>query len=370
MIDSNKWTDKIEVAIHWLNYTIHNQSNTFAYMRQLEFAILELRIMVREILISLDSTMTVKLSVNLISPVMLHNIFNTVTSYLPGGYSFCTSLQKNNIHLFSEFMDISVVANHHTIKLVMLVPLKTFERHFYLYKLITLPYRIANLDNYVQLTAEYDNLVLDDTNQRLLLWKEADLKKCQGKSITICPVDKPIYGSNVLTCESSLYFRRDEARTLCSWWILPQNFPPILIRHFHDWIYSFSSQQQVNLKCCQNNTWITSTLPLQRNGILHNTSTCHVAGQDFQLYPATKGHSVSTIKYGDSLMLQHIEPVAYQEVQMLQSCTPPDVSELETIAATFKLFKHRDLDATVLVHATERKHVDRYYFYWYLTIPS
>jgi len=35
-----------------------------------------------------------------------------------------------------------------------------------------------------------------------------------------------------------------------------------------------------------------------------------------------------------------------------------------------ELFKHRDLDATLVVHATERKHDDRYHFYWYFIIPT
>jgi len=103
-------------------------------------------------------------------------------------------------------------------------------------------HKISNLDNYIQLTAEYDNLVLDDSNQRFLLWKEADLKKCREKGIVICPADKPIYGRNFLTCESSIYFQRDEARTLCSRRILTQNLAPIFIRHSHDWIYISSSK--------------------------------------------------------------------------------------------------------------------------------
>jgi hypothetical protein len=41
-------------AIHWLNYTMYNQSNIFTYVRQLQFAILELRTMVNEVLISLE----------------------------------------------------------------------------------------------------------------------------------------------------------------------------------------------------------------------------------------------------------------------------------------------------------------------------
>jgi len=144
----------------------------------------------------------------------------------------------------------------------MLVLLKTFERHFDLYKLITFPHRISNLDNYFQLNAEFDNLVLDDTNQRFLLWKDADIKKSKGKGLMVCPADKPIYGSNILTCDSSLYFQRDETRTLYSRRILPKNFAPILIRHSRDWIYIFSSKQQINFKCRQNVIWITSTWSL------------------------------------------------------------------------------------------------------------
>ena len=63
MLDSNKWKDETHITIHWLNYTLYNQSNIFTYIRQLEFAILELRTLVKEVLISLDSTMTGKLSV-------------------------------------------------------------------------------------------------------------------------------------------------------------------------------------------------------------------------------------------------------------------------------------------------------------------
>jgi DNA gyrase/topoisomerase IV subunit A len=68
-LDWNKWKDETDIDIHWLNYALYNQSNTFTYVRQLEFAILELRTMVKEILISLDSTMTGKLSMNLIPPL-------------------------------------------------------------------------------------------------------------------------------------------------------------------------------------------------------------------------------------------------------------------------------------------------------------
>jgi hypothetical protein len=102
---------------------------------------------------------------------------------------------------------------------------------------------------------------------------------------------------------------------------------------------------------------------------LHSASACHVTGQNFQLYPAMEGHSVSTIEYRDDVQVLHIDPVTYQEVWILQNRSPPDVSKLESIATPSELFKHRDRDATLVVHATERKHDDRYHFYWCFTIP-
>ena len=172
--------------------------------------------MVKKVLISLDSTMARKLFMNPIPPVTLRNFLKNVTYYFTDGYTLCVGLEQNNIKFFHEFLDIAVLAELRSVKLIMLIFLKTFERNFNLYKLITFPYNIPNLENFIQLTTEHDNLVLDDSNQCFLLWKEADINKCRGKGDMICPADKPIYDRNVLNCESSFYFQWDEARTLCS----------------------------------------------------------------------------------------------------------------------------------------------------------
>jgi hypothetical protein len=134
-----------------------------------------------------------------------------------------------------------------------------------------------------------------------------------------------------------------------------QNFAPTFIRHTNAWNDSFSGKQQVKLNCRQNVTWITSTWFLQGNDILHNASACNVIGQIFQLYPATEGHSVSPIEYRDDLRALHIEPVAYQEARVLRDPSHPDLSKLESIAQTSELYKHRELDSTLAVHATKEE---------------
>jgi hypothetical protein len=71
-------------------------------------------------------------------------------------------------------MDIYTFVDYYSVKLVMLTHLKTFEKHFHLYKLITFHEKISNWDNYIHMTAEHDGLVLEASNKRFLLWKEAD----------------------------------------------------------------------------------------------------------------------------------------------------------------------------------------------------
>jgi len=82
--------------------------------------------------------MTGKLSMNLIPPLTLRNILKNVISYFPDGYILCVMLPQNN-KFFYDFMDIFVFADYNSVKVVLSVPLKTFERYFYMYKLITFP---------------------------------------------------------------------------------------------------------------------------------------------------------------------------------------------------------------------------------------
>jgi hypothetical protein len=80
-----------------------------------------------------------------------------------------------------------------------------------------------------------------------------------------------------------------------------------------------------------------------------------------------ESRSASNVNYHADIRVLQVEPVTHQEVQEIQQRSPPEVSKLEGIVATSELFKHRDLDATLAVHATERKHDDRYNFHWYFT---
>jgi hypothetical protein len=103
MLDLQKWRDKTDLTIQWLNSTFHNQTSVYTYIRQLEFVILLLQMQVRELLDGVESSLDGKLSLNLIPPEVLMRILKNVTFFLPEGYSLFAGPHKSDMHLYYEY---------------------------------------------------------------------------------------------------------------------------------------------------------------------------------------------------------------------------------------------------------------------------
>jgi hypothetical protein len=156
-----------------------------------------------------------KVSVNLIAPTLLQSLLRNIVAHLPDGYTLFTGIQLNDMYLFYECIEVTVFADHHNLRLFLTVPMKTFDRHFTLYRLVTLPHRVGNSRNFVQLMVNFPYLLIGDSKQRYLLYTQADIESCTGKPILIYPVDTQVYSTIVLTCELSIFFKKEEARNLC-----------------------------------------------------------------------------------------------------------------------------------------------------------
>lgn len=114
-------------------------------------------------------------------------------------------------------------------------------------------------------------------------------------------------------------------------------FSPVLIRNPLDWIYSQGDQQQhVNFKCFVNNTWVTSSLILQGNGVLHNSTVCRLDGRQFQLYPPSQGRTNIATPHQANMVLQHIDPLTSDEVQKLPHSTNTDATQSDHLASEAK----------------------------------
>ena len=105
-----------------------------------------------------------KLSIELVNPVVLQSILRNVSLQLPDGYKLITSTHINNIHLYYELIKVSVIANTHCIYLILNAPLQSADRHYTLFRIITLPIRVT-ADKFVQYSVDYTYFGLQHNQQ-------------------------------------------------------------------------------------------------------------------------------------------------------------------------------------------------------------
>jgi hypothetical protein len=98
-------------------------------IRQLEFAFTQLELSIDELMFALQYVQLGKIPLNLISPNMLRDMLQNV-SVLPRGYDLIVSLRTNNVFMHYEMIQAVMLADLHSLKLVMIVPLKTMNVQF------------------------------------------------------------------------------------------------------------------------------------------------------------------------------------------------------------------------------------------------
>ena len=134
---------KLTRDLMWLIITVYAQSELFTTIRQLEFALLRLLQQLDKLSNAIKSAIQGRLSISLITPTILLNILKNVSLQLPDGYELIAGIQAENVHLYYELAKVSIAATSHCIKLIVSLPLKSTDRYFTLYKILTLPEYIS-----------------------------------------------------------------------------------------------------------------------------------------------------------------------------------------------------------------------------------
>ena len=81
---------------------------------------------------------------NLLKPNVLQEMLKNVTMVLPEGREMIAGLNLNNMYLYYDMIQAMVLADVHSFKLVLNVPLKTVNRHFELYEIVVFPTQLFN----------------------------------------------------------------------------------------------------------------------------------------------------------------------------------------------------------------------------------
>ena len=237
---------------------------------------------------AIQSAIHGSLSISLINPTVLLNILKNIPLQLPSGYELIAGDRAENIHLYYELVKVSIAANLHSIKLIISVPLKSTDRHFTLYKVVTLPEQISS-NRFVRYLIDYPYFGIHNNQLDYLLFTEEQYSHCTSGSIVICPIHTAIYNARTLSYASSLYFQNSNNYRLCKRELLLHQQTPLLQKHGAYWVYYFPEKRSVTIHCSEPTRQLTRTVSLHGPGLLHNVTSCHISSSELRSLPQLRG---------------------------------------------------------------------------------
>jgi hypothetical protein len=149
----------------------------------------------------------------------------------------------------------------------------------------------------------------------------------------VCPTNKAIheYSTQVVTCESSLYFQTAGNYNLCQRKLLLHYRTPFLRQHSSIWVYHFPEHQQLTLCCRRNDAWTSCMEILFRSGILRNASRCSLTADGFQTLPELLGDTQATLDATRLYVPDKIAVIASHKLQTLKEMMPSEIGRLDEI---------------------------------------
>jgi len=180
----------------------NQQRETATIIREIEFTLTQLELSVDTFMDAMHSVMIGRVPVNLITPVMLQEMLKNVTLVLRDGYELIIGLSPNNVYLYYEVIQTVMLADTHSFKLVLNVPLKTVGRQYELYKMVVISTRILS-NTYAQFEIGKDYFAINLLQRTYLTLSEVDFMKCRGEHIKICQANQAVYSTEINSCALS-----------------------------------------------------------------------------------------------------------------------------------------------------------------------
>jgi hypothetical protein len=271
-----------------------------------------------------------KLSIELVNLSVYQNIFRNVSLQLPEGYELVAGTNIHNIHLYYELVKVSVLASTYGIYLALNIPLQTANRHFTLFKAITLPVRVT-FDNFIHYFVNFEYFELQHSQHSYILLSEASFNRCNKGSIVVCPADIVIYNVHTIKCGSSLFFKTGSAYPLCQRKLLLQYTTPIVQRYGTVWMYNFAKPHQVTLRCTKYDSDVPRILTLEGTGLLHNISGCHISSPELHAFPELHGQSYAELETPIFYLPDNITVLDEHERQQLKEIPLPNLQKLDEV---------------------------------------
>jgi len=164
----------------------------------------------------------------------------------------------------------------------------------------------------------------------------ADLQRCATGSITVCPAEIPVYHTQLMTCEGSLYFQSSDSVHLCRKDLLRHYRTPALIHHGSKWAYHFPEHRQVTFRCPQEEGQYSRKVSLVGGGLIHNASACRISTQEVRTIPVLSKTAERNLDAPLLFLPDSVPALPSHEVAKLVEDMPPETSELDFLRAAIR----------------------------------
>jgi len=132
--------NRVEASLLDTQTALEKHTKYNAAIREIEMAILELKLSIMQLQEALDVTGLGQLSSVLINPYNLSIILQQVSLQLPAGLSMPTELAVQDMYVYYTTAAVHAVATSKSIRLFVDIPLKASDRYFELYQDQSLPF--------------------------------------------------------------------------------------------------------------------------------------------------------------------------------------------------------------------------------------
>jgi len=306
-----------------------------------------------------------KLPISFVNPTTLQNILRNVSLQMPENFELIAGTRIQNIYLYYKLISVTVMGDANGIKLFINVPLKTVESYFSLYKIIALPMRLID-DKLIRYQIDFPYFGLNHNQHDNVLLNEADLRRCTV-SMTVCPANMAVYSTQIVSCESSLFFQTADSYRVCRKSLLVSHSMPTLLNHESTWMYNFREPQLVTLRCWTNNTWTTYTKTLVGTGMMVDTTGCSVTTNTLRTIPELLGKTRSSLSTPLLYTPDKIQVEADVEMQALEEIKSSEVMRLDDVMVRMKS-RPRTLDVVTLLHIRQSSVQQKQQTQWYFIV--
>ena len=335
------------------NVTLFGQSETHTVIGQLEFTLFQLVQQIDDLFNVVQSATHIRLSIKLVNPTVLQSIWRNVTLRLPEGYELIAGTDTEHTHLYYDLTAVSIVANTHCINLLLHITLKAANRHFTLFKVITLP-TLLSPDKFAQYIIDFLYFGLQISQRAYLMLTETDYSHCEKKgTITI-----------------SLFFQGTNTNLVCRRKLLLKHRTPTLQHHGNIWIFHFPTRHQISLLCPDTRDQIQCTVTLYGTGILHNTSACHITSDEITIFPDLHGASLAELDSPKFCLPDNVTIVTNDDNQQLKHVSPTDTQTLHDVHTKVATIQQTfDIDSLLHIHRTTMLHKQNTHRFIIILLP-